>query len=1403
MTDLAFHWNRFWCPRGNPIILSRDGFLFDPESEYGPHYNPHVVAFEQIASKPCLVLLGEPGIGKTTALERHRAEIEETVSRAGEVLLWRNLNAYQSDILLVRSIFEDPSFTCWKGGSAILHLFLDSLDECLIRIDTLAALLGQELSRLPKDRLRLRIACRTAVWPTLLEKHLTRIWGEDGVGVYELTPLRWKDVAEAASAWGINPAGFLGEVDRREAASLASKPVTLRFLLAAYQRFGEFPPTQVELYREGCEHLCEEVSESRRAAKLVGTLNPRQRLQVAARIAALSVFCGRLGIWTGPSADTPEGYLPLTDLLGGVEPIDGQFVEISESTVREVLDTGLFSARGQEQLGFAHQTYGEFLAAWYLASREMETTQILSLITHPSDEAGRVVPQLQEPAAWLVSLVPAVYNRIVESDPQVLLSSDVATMSPEARERLVGSLLHLFDERILIDSQWDLRAKYRKLSHPRLQSQLEPFIGDRTKNTIVRRVAIDIAEGCHLQAFQGMLADIALDSGENQHIREQAAAALLRIADAQTLGRLRPCMTGQVGDDPDDALKGYALRALWPDKVTVGEVFAALTPPKRPSLLGSYKSFLWGPLLDFLPVSGLPVALRWVKGQPVRNDPEYPFLDVVKNLLRRAWDHLDDPEILKPFADAVGRRLAEYFGIPGLGRGREGAISDAQRHRLCEAMAPSWLELGKDPAALIFNQTPLLLPRDLPWVIERVRAAVSPERVAFWVAVAQALFGPEHPGHVDALLEAIPNCPPLEPAFAPFFAPVEIHSPQAEAMQADYRRFQGWQERRRELGRPLEPPPQERVAILLNSAEAGDIDAWVRLNLELTLEPTSTHYGDELESDLTNLPGWNAADSIIRQRILDAAWNYLLRAQLSSADWLETDTRPRRDLAGYRALRLLEREQPDKIASLAPDRWRVWAPIIVAYPTILGGPGEEPHQVMVERAYRQAPEEVIGALLPLIDAQNKGDGCLMIHRKLALCWDARLATALTEKAQDPSLRPEIMGGLLEALLEGGSSEAETFATSLVSPPIPGEGIMRRKAVIGATMLLVHTEDAGWEVVWPLFQADADFGREVITAVADRHDQAHGALMTHHLSEELIGNLYAWLIRHFPPSEDPAHEGAHWVGPRESVTYFRDAVLQQLRNRGTQAACRTLERLAESLPEFSWLRWTAVEARGHTLRRTWIPPRPEVLQKMARDRDLRLVESADQLLGVVIESLRRLEQELQGETPGAPDLWSEVRKGVYRPKEENELSDYIARFLRRDIQGRGIVANREVEIRRGKGDALGERTDIKIDAVAPGRRAVEYDHVTVIVEVKGCWNRRLKKDMKDQLRNRYLVENPCRHGLYLVGWCSCPKWDPADERKKRTPKVTHEEAQRFFDDKAADLSQGDIRIRAIVLNTALR
>ena len=175
MRDRVYDWKRFWCPREGTINLSDRGYLYDPDSEWGHIYNPDLVQIESISETPCLVLLGEPGIGKTYALEAERIAIENKVTGEGDQSHWLDLRSYGDENRLVRDLFECETFDSWSKGEHVLHLFLDSMDECKLRIDNLAALLVDELKKYPVERLRLRIACRTADWPIYLEAGLRRL----------------------------------------------------------------------------------------------------------------------------------------------------------------------------------------------------------------------------------------------------------------------------------------------------------------------------------------------------------------------------------------------------------------------------------------------------------------------------------------------------------------------------------------------------------------------------------------------------------------------------------------------------------------------------------------------------------------------------------------------------------------------------------------------------------------------------------------------------------------------------------------------------------------------------------------------------------------------------------------------------------------------------------------------------------------------------------------------------------------------------------------------------------------------------------------------------------------------------------------------------------------------------
>jgi hypothetical protein len=132
----------------------------------------------------------------------------------------------------------------------------------------------------------------------------------------------------------------------------------------------------------------------------------------------------------------------------------------------------------------------------------------------------------------------------------------------------------------------------------------------------VRDVAIDIAEACTLQPLQQDLGPIALDPSQPLSVRVNAAAAVSRIGDEDAKERLKPLAQGESDDDPDDELKGWGLRAVWPAHLTAAECFGCLTLPKRDDFSGTYQMFLWRELVSHLQPHDLPIALHWVSKQP-------------------------------------------------------------------------------------------------------------------------------------------------------------------------------------------------------------------------------------------------------------------------------------------------------------------------------------------------------------------------------------------------------------------------------------------------------------------------------------------------------------------------------------------------------------------------------------------------------------------------------------------------------------------------------------------------------------------------------------------------------------------------------------------------------------------
>lgn len=1181
------------------INLSYDGFLYDPESEYGHIHNPDVVPFESIMSIQCLVLLGEPGIGKTRAMQTEKEAINTKIKTDGGETLWLDLSFFGDEYRLVRDLFENETFISWKNGKHQLHIFLDSLDECQLRIDTVAGLLIYEIKKYSPERLFLRIACRTADWPSFLENDMEKHWGENCVLVYELAPLRRKDISEAAEANGLDPIEFLKEINRKEIVPLAIKPITLDLLLNIYQKTHQFPSTQTELYSHGCRLLCAESNPNRRHTKRYGVLTAEQRMAIAARIAFITAFANRYAIWIGlDQGDVPDEDVQIQDLCGGNESINENQFLVNEEAVSETLATGLFVSSGPNRLTWAHRTYAEFLASYYLVQSQATLTQILDLMIYPGDPNKKIVPQLAGVAAWLADMVPDVFRANIEYNPEILLRSGMATIDIYDKAKLTESLLNLCSNGKLQYYSLEIHTMLRKLAHPGLAEQIKPYLLDNSKYFAVRELAIDIVETCKLQELFADLLNISLNPSEPIQIRESAARALKNSDDNELKTKLKPLATNGVEEDTDDQLKGYSLSAIWPKYITAEELFKCITPPKQEFFGGSYSEFLNSNLVQNLNPIDLHIALKWVEEQVQKSDLQYSFEELINKIMLKAWEYLESPHVLEAFSRIAFLRLQQHEKI--IGGYNNPSFSDIlntdtqKRREIIKSIVPMLLDPEKDSNYLVFNGTPLVIKnKDTLWLIECFQAEKIEKNQLVWTQLIWYSFDSKEAKQLDAILNECSCSPMLAEKFQWCFKPVELNSPEAQKMKDDYFKYEN-DSKINQTPPTIEPTPSERIAKLLDDFYSGKLDAWWQLNLEITLQPNSTHCGDELESDITILYGWETADSATKEKIVNAAKIYLTEYDLQTPTWLDKNTIYRPAYAGYRAIQLLLKEDPNYIIHNAI--WEKWAPVILTY-------SKSENEELVKLAYNHAPNEIIQTISILIDRENEEHGCSSIIQKVKHCLDERLTNAILIKANDKKMKPDCMGSLLKVLLENKNEAAEKFAESLVSLEQLANKDSRLRAVVAAKVLMNNAVDCGWEVVWPTIQKDIEFGKEVISALTKYGFRQSTNSFGHRLTEEQLADLYIWVVHQYPYSEDPKYDGAYVGESRKKIATWRNSILQTLKMRGTHKSCEAISRISSELPDLDWLKLVLLEAQNITHRNTWVPPQPRDILKIVIEQQM--------------------------------------------------------------------------------------------------------------------------------------------------------------------------------------------------------
>lgn len=1354
--------SRFFVPRDSQISLDEHGFLHRPDGEYAEAYNPNLQQWTQLSRLPVIVILGEPSIGKSTVLT-DAYHIDASVDPA-DVHSY-DLGIFSDQATLAQELFGPNGPFQESADDRVTTIYLDSLDESKISIPTIERYLLDKLQHISSDRLRLRIACRTAVWSTVLEEFLKQKWGDQGVAILELAPLRIQDARAIAERRGQDATNFMEQVIIQNVGSLAARPGTLNLLLDVYAETGTLPTSRFELYTTGCRALLAESNRERRESGRMGRLSTEQRISLASRIAAVTMFANRGMISLKDSFSSNSKLIALADLeVPGTRPRQVSQAPNMLVDFREVLDTGVFSSRGPDIIGWAHQTFAEFLAANYLFAHELSTEQARSLFINVNDPLRRVAPQLWETAAWYSVRKPEFLRWLLDKEPELVLRSDVQLADPEMCEQVVLSILTLADDNRYFDTDIWTRRRYLRLWHPQLASQLRPYIVNQSHSLIARRIAMDIAEACKLEELSNELMDIALDMSEQYRLRINAAYAVQYIGEKSA--RQRMCQLLHDPHDENDELKGVAIGCLWPEFMSSDDLFRFLTQPRNEDLIGSYSILFEGSLLEHLRSPDCLPAINWVRNLSRSQLQNYSMGRFADAIMTHVLKYLDDPTVCEAFAETAWHLLKQHDSIFsrrwGSSKSTDVLEDTTQRRKVALALIRQCKNPADDGFYLFHYEERLVRDEDFGWLLDMTGSDIEPA-----ADICAGLLG--YRLHYDCSLEvfnqvldeaaalASQGKPTLKAALSWLLNPIALDSPEADHARELARQIKELQEMsaaRRYL------PVSEHLEKALCRCEAGDTTHWVNVLTALSRE------NDESPTIWTNqnifeTPGWALASPDLRSRIRTAAISFLFQSAAPADDLTGRNHYRISELVFIPALLLSLFDPAHKAIDLPNEVWeKLTRPIVV---TLMRDKEAAHWEQIIRLAQSNAAVSLFTAFQERLTFEIENESGFHLEEKVKHAWDAHYEELLRFIVQNPGRNSNHLRDVLEFLFKQNAKDMDRLCCDAIHAQLR-QGNTELAAIYAATYLR-HGLSMAWANIWPLMQSTLEFGRAVVMKMATFRD----ASRVLDLDEVDLSDLYIWLETAFPQMEDPEMNG--WVSPRHEVANFRQELLGRLKNRGTRGALEALDRIIAVFPESLWLRSLRIDAENITRRAMWKPLNPVEIIDFVENANMIIVRDAQELADAIQQSLTRLQGRLYGHggrPPLATALWDEASR---RPKAEIRISELISLHLHDDLGNTGVIANREVEIRNHAGKGIGESVDLLVSCYCPDGDS--HTHIaSVVVEVKGCWNPSLYDDLTTQLSDRYLDNVDLRYGLYVVGYFPAGLWDDLDSRKAMSMRNTN-------------------------------
>jgi hypothetical protein len=513
----------------------------------GQQWPADPITFGHLADRPAVVLLGDPGAGKST-LFQHEAQ-RWPGSRCLPVRRFLNLPLAE---LQAPMLFLDGLDEARSGGSDPR----DALDLVIRRLIELG-------------RPRFRLSCRASDWLGHIDREALADAAREEVVQAELLPLSSEEVNAIVRSRLADPEAFLQTVRRQGMAGWLGNPQTLELMIAAAED-GPLPETRHDLFERACMAMAREVNRHHVVAS--GTPDVESTLDLAGYLSALLLLAGLEGFASDPGEADPD--FPALEDVGW-----------PSHELRPVVGTRLFSWDGGEtRVRPLHRTIAEYLAARHLVKRIRGGLPVHRIVCRLTGHDGGTLSDLRGLYAWLATLAPDHAELLAHADPLALVLYGDPAALPVSLKRAILSEIQAWggnrDPLFLLEVP---SLAFGSLADPALVPELRAILSDPARPPQQVLTVLEIL------AYGSPLCDLAPDLARLVHserpigIRQTAVLALASGigSEAELLGLLDELQAGRL-EDTDDELRGELLERLYLKPLSPRVMLTYVKPRKAP-----------------------------------------------------------------------------------------------------------------------------------------------------------------------------------------------------------------------------------------------------------------------------------------------------------------------------------------------------------------------------------------------------------------------------------------------------------------------------------------------------------------------------------------------------------------------------------------------------------------------------------------------------------------------------------------------------------------------------------------------------------------------------------------------------------------------------------------------------